>query len=600
MAGRYDPEKERLKREVSIQRLAEARGIKLHRSGKELIGLCPFHDDRNPSLNIDPVKNVWHCKGACGEGGDVIRWVARSEGVSYRARHRAAEKRLCALFRAGGENSHDPQAALPGDAGSRRPDGDARGGQVLRRHAAGHAGRKALSRKAGPQIFGAGRAVQAGVQRPDAGPCPAGQEPRARVRRYADNWSGWASSARAATSICAVPSWFRCSNLEGDVVQLYGRKINDNLRGGTDYHLYLPGPMRGVWNEEALVASKEIILCEALIDAMTFWCAGYRQVTASYGVNGFTKDHRAAFERHGIERVYIAYDGDEAGNKAAVKLADELMQHGRRVLPRGVPQRHGRERVRAQDAARNQAVRPSVEPRGVDGQGRAASGPRGRSGDRSRTIAAPPTVAAPAAEEPAAKEKMIEEQAPEPEPIIEPQPAETKQQLKKKSSRSPCQGRSQVPAPVPVASEPAQEPQHSRGFSLSCRSCAARADAAQDEQCIDAPVEMRGEDIVQRHGDREYRVRGLQKNMSPDALQVNLRVLGVNAHGDMALHVDKLDLEARAAARGVHQAGGGRAGRQGRRDPPRRGPVDPEAGRAAATSRSPGARAARAGGHDDR
>ena len=80
----YMPEdvKERLKREVSIQRLAEARGIKLRRSGKELIGLCPFHDDRNPSLSIDPVKNVWDCKGACGEGGDVIRWVARTEGVS--------------------------------------------------------------------------------------------------------------------------------------------------------------------------------------------------------------------------------------------------------------------------------------------------------------------------------------------------------------------------------------------------------------------------------------------------------------------------------------------------------------------------------------
>jgi len=75
--------KERIKREISIQRLAEARGIKLTRSGKELIGLCPFHDDRNPSLNIDPVKNVWSCKGACGEGGDVIRWVERAEGVSF-------------------------------------------------------------------------------------------------------------------------------------------------------------------------------------------------------------------------------------------------------------------------------------------------------------------------------------------------------------------------------------------------------------------------------------------------------------------------------------------------------------------------------------
>ena len=58
---------ERIKREISVQRLAEARGIKLRRSGKELIGLCPFHKDTNPSLNIDPKKNEWHCKGACSE-----------------------------------------------------------------------------------------------------------------------------------------------------------------------------------------------------------------------------------------------------------------------------------------------------------------------------------------------------------------------------------------------------------------------------------------------------------------------------------------------------------------------------------------------------
>lgn len=74
----YTPDdvKERLKKGVSIQRLAEARGIKLRRMGKELIALCPFHDDRNPSLNIDPAKNAWSCKGACGEGAGIIpgRW----------------------------------------------------------------------------------------------------------------------------------------------------------------------------------------------------------------------------------------------------------------------------------------------------------------------------------------------------------------------------------------------------------------------------------------------------------------------------------------------------------------------------------------------
>jgi len=75
--------KERIKREVSIQRLAEARGIKLTRRGKSLMGLCPFHKDRNPSLSVDPVENVWNCLGACGEGGDVISWVMRAEGISF-------------------------------------------------------------------------------------------------------------------------------------------------------------------------------------------------------------------------------------------------------------------------------------------------------------------------------------------------------------------------------------------------------------------------------------------------------------------------------------------------------------------------------------
>jgi DNA primase catalytic core len=79
--------KERIKREVSVQRLAEARGIKLHRSGRSLMGLCPFHDDRNPSLSIDAAKNEWHCFG-CDRKGDVIEWVKCAEGVSF---HRALE-----------------------------------------------------------------------------------------------------------------------------------------------------------------------------------------------------------------------------------------------------------------------------------------------------------------------------------------------------------------------------------------------------------------------------------------------------------------------------------------------------------------------------
>ena len=84
MARIPEYEVERLKREISVQRLAEARGIKLHRHGADLLGLCPFHDDHNPSLVITPVKNLWHCLGACNAGGTVIDWIMKAEGISFR------------------------------------------------------------------------------------------------------------------------------------------------------------------------------------------------------------------------------------------------------------------------------------------------------------------------------------------------------------------------------------------------------------------------------------------------------------------------------------------------------------------------------------
>src|SRR5688572_6557632 len=76
---------ERLKETVSVERLAEARGVMLKKHGAgDLIGQCPFHDDKTPSLVITPAKNLWHCLGACQAGGTVIDWVMRAEGVSFR------------------------------------------------------------------------------------------------------------------------------------------------------------------------------------------------------------------------------------------------------------------------------------------------------------------------------------------------------------------------------------------------------------------------------------------------------------------------------------------------------------------------------------
>ena len=84
MARWSEEQIERVKRETSIAALAQRRGIELRGHGENLIGLCPFHDDREPSLVITPAKNLWHCLGACGEGGSVIDWVMKRERVTFR------------------------------------------------------------------------------------------------------------------------------------------------------------------------------------------------------------------------------------------------------------------------------------------------------------------------------------------------------------------------------------------------------------------------------------------------------------------------------------------------------------------------------------
>jgi hypothetical protein len=69
----------------SRARLDEVVGrfTKLRRSGRQLVGLCPFHRERNPSFYVDPQKKVFHCFG-CGADGDLFDFVMRATGCDFR------------------------------------------------------------------------------------------------------------------------------------------------------------------------------------------------------------------------------------------------------------------------------------------------------------------------------------------------------------------------------------------------------------------------------------------------------------------------------------------------------------------------------------
>ncbi|WP_419595277.1 CHC2 zinc finger domain-containing protein [Thiolapillus sp.] len=306
MARIPNNELDRLKREVALVRLVESSGIELKKHGKDYLGLCPFHDDKEPSLVISPDKNLWHCLGACNEGGDVIQWVMKRQGVSFRhavellkggdaalsvpatpvkrnttAKHSMPlaadpddQKQLAVVI----DYYHDTLKQSP-DALEYLNSRGLGGAELIDCFKLGYANRTlgyrlpARNRKAGAEVRG--QLQRVGILR------NTGHE----------HFSG----------SLVVPV------IDGDglVTEVYGRKIlGKRLRKGTPQHLYLPGAHQGVWNAAALADSEEVILCEALIDAMTFWVNGYRNVTASYGTSGFTEDHLTVFKQANIKRNY--------------------------------------------------------------------------------------------------------------------------------------------------------------------------------------------------------------------------------------------------------------------------------------------------------
>ena len=66
--------------------------VSLKKKGREMVGLCPFHDDHKPSMNVNPVKQIFKCF-ACGAGGDVFKFVQMRENLTFpQAIERLAER----------------------------------------------------------------------------------------------------------------------------------------------------------------------------------------------------------------------------------------------------------------------------------------------------------------------------------------------------------------------------------------------------------------------------------------------------------------------------------------------------------------------------
>lgn len=490
MARIPEQEIERLKVEVSVERLVEDSGIALKKSGKDIVGRCPFHEDDTASLVVTPAKNLWHCFG-CGVGGGPIDWVMKKSGVSFRHAVELLREGLpgglpsLAADAAAGRVKRSTVRALPPPVAFDADDQALLNQTVDYYHerllatpeATAYLMARGLNHPELVAHFKLGVADRTlGLRLPDKRRV-AGADIRARLTRIGLYRESGHEHFNGSLIVPVVDE-------AGDVVEVYGRKLLDNLRVGTPKHLYLPAEKRrggrGVFNLAALMASREIILCEALIDALTFWCAGYRNVTTAYGIEGFTEEHVAAFKRYGTERVLIAFDRDDAGERGAGKVASALMAEGiecfRVQFPKGMDANEYALKVQPAAKSLGLLIRKAVWL----GKGQPPTSPDSE----------PVMTAA------AAKEEASEVQAEVPAVVS---------------------GVPSLVAAVPDVVLPASP--------------------VPTMAVDDVPCEVKDNEITLTIGDRRYRVRGLAKNLSFELLKVNL----LAARGE-AFYVDTLDL----------------------------------------------------------
>jgi hypothetical protein len=382
-------------------------------------------------------------------------------------------------------------------------------------------------------VFRIGYADRTLCERLPSNHVKAGKEIRQRLQEFGIN----RTSGHEHLAGCVV---FPITAADGSqrIVDMYGRMTGTQLRKGTVLDKHLNDDCPGVWNIQALRAGQEIILSPSLMDALTFWSAGYRNVTCMFGRNALTHDLMGAFAEYEIRRVLVS---DEA-------VAPKLMAAGIDVYLMHFPQGmdaskhaqgyHDPSRALGLVIRRAEWIGKGQPPSA--GLVTAATLPVGEAADGGETASPPlpaptdsPAVAAPIlAPEPAA-------------PIAEADEFEDSEL--DDSELDDDDDATDDDLAADLAADDADdheseletlddEPDEDQPIKPAepVLNASPLPPAPQEEE-----TDQHGDEVVMQLGHRRYRVRGLAKNLSFDQLKLNLL-----ASTERGMYVDTFDLYA--------------------------------------------------------
>lgn len=324
---------------VDAARIVDVVGefVTLRKSGVNYKGLCPFHDDRNPSFIVSPAKNICHCF-VCGKGGTPAGFLMEHEQITYpEALHWLAKKYSIEIVE---KELTDEEREAQSERESmfivnewakdwfhqilfEDPDGIAIGKQyfrsrgirddIIEKFKLGYAPQKrdALAQAAKAKGYKLDFLVKTGL-------CIEGE--KGVYDRY---------SARA------IFPWL---NVSGKVVAFGGRVLDSRTKGVAQKYVNSPDSdiyhkereLYGIYQaKKAIVKEDRVFMVEGYTDVIAMHQAGVENVVANSGTA--LSIYQIRMLHRFTNNITLLYDGDEAGIHAAIRGTDMLLEEGMNV-----------------------------------------------------------------------------------------------------------------------------------------------------------------------------------------------------------------------------------------------------------------------------
>ncbi len=310
--------------------------VVLRKQGKNFLGLCPFHQDRKPSFNVSPSKQIYKCF-SCGAGGDVISFVMQQEHITFKEAVRHLAQRY-----------HIPLPVSSPEKQQTYRQHQTKQTQLLEVMALAadfyqHALHSSLGEPARRYLERRGLTA-ATLQRFQIGFAPPGWQP---LYDYLVGHKGIPAALVAEAGLLVArqtQGWYDrfrhrvmlpICNLKGEVIGFAGRSLAD------EQPKYLNSPETELFHKsqvlyalhlarESIAKQDQAIVVEGYFDAIALHQAGIPNVVASMGTALTTQQVTSLLRYTESKRLILNFDGDRAGIQAAERAIAPIAEQAKR------------------------------------------------------------------------------------------------------------------------------------------------------------------------------------------------------------------------------------------------------------------------------